>query len=225
MYFQNCDLKLYYKILGSEGQPLLMFHGNGEDHSIFLPAAEILSKKYKVILPDTRGHGKSDSPKDNCYHYSDMAGDMLKLIEHLKLQSPLIYGFSDGGIIALMMAVKNPRLPSALAVSGANLYPKGLKPLVRFGMKAEYLLKKDPKTALMLREPNISFESLKSIQCPVLVTAGAHDLIKNEHTEKIAAAISGARLQILKGESHGSYIYKSRKIALLLESFFDETLT
>lgn len=222
MYFQNGDVKLYYEILGTAGRPLLMLHGNGEDHRIFYAAAEILSKDYRVILPDTRGHGQSDQPQNDCYHYGDMADDVLALCRHLKLQNPLIYGFSDGGITALLLALKNPKLPAAIAVSGANLNPQGLKPFFYLGMKISYTFKKDPKTALMLREPQIDPDQLKTIRCPALVTAGSHDLIKEKHTKKIAAEMPQATLKILKGESHGSYIVNSPKIAFLLKDFFKQ---
>ncbi len=220
MYFQNGNVKLYYEIMGTAGRPLLMLHGNGENHRIFYAAAEILSKDYCVILPDTRGHGQSDQPQNNCYHYVDMADDVLALCRHLNLQSPLIYGFSDGGITALLLALKSPQLPAAIAVSGANLNPRGLKSFFSLGMKISYALKKDPKTALMLREPQIDPDRLKTICCPALVTAGSRDLIKEKHTKRIAVAMPQATLKILKGESHGSYIVNNRKIAFLLRDFF-----
>ena len=118
--------------------------------------------------------------------------------------------------MALLAAMSCSRITN-LIVSGANMTPKGTKLWFQIMMKAESMFKKDPLIELMKNEPNISAEELSKIRIPTLVTAGSKDLIREAETRKIAASIPGAKLMILKGESHGSYIVHSKKIAEILK--------
>ena len=68
----------------------------------------------------------------------------------------------------------------------------------------------------MLSEPDISKEDLGRINVPVLVVAGEHDAVKLEDTEMIASSVPDAKLRILKGEDHASYIWHSEKIARIV---------
>ena len=172
---------------------MILLHGNGEDHSIFAETAEILKEHFAVYMPDTRGHGRSEGVEE--YHYADMAEDLRELIRALGLERPLLCGFSDGGIVGLLAAVRDPGLLSAMVLCGANLTPKGMKTRWYRLFQKEYQRTGDAKLKLMLREPR-------------------------RETERIAAGIPGSRLKILKGEDHGSYIVHCGKLAELLADFF-----
>ena len=74
------DVELNYEMIGS-GDPLIMVHGNSEDHTIFTEAAEVLKEHYTCYLVDTRSHGKSSKVKQ--LHYLDMAQDYIGLINAL----------------------------------------------------------------------------------------------------------------------------------------------
>ena len=114
---------IWYEKTGA-GEPLILLHGNGESHGIFSEAIPLLAERFTVYATDTRGHGKS-APA-GVFHYTDMAEDMAAFIGALALEKPAVYGFSDGGITALLLALRHPDLPSRIAVSGANLRPGGL---------------------------------------------------------------------------------------------------
>jgi pimeloyl-ACP methyl ester carboxylesterase len=204
---------LYYEKVGA-GQPLILLHGNGETHLIFDKAVELLRDHFTVYLLDSRGHGQSS--KISSFHYADMAEDVRCFIEALHLPSPLLYGFSDGGIIGLLLASSYPSLLAGLIVSGANTEPSGLKPFWRSLFRLVGHITKDPKITLMLQEPHITKEQLAAITIPTLVLAGSHDLIAEAHTRRIAAAIPGGSLRILPGEGHGSYVVHRKKIASLI---------
>ena len=206
---------LYVESIGS-GRPLIMLHGNGEDHTIFDKAAEILEKDYTCIMPDTRGHGQSEACDD--LHYEDMADDVIALMETLDLQDVCLYGFSDGGIVGLLAAMRSDRITD-LIVSGANLTPEGTKGWLRAFMRTMYLFRKDPKVRLMLEEPHITKEDLARIKARTLVLAGEKDLILESQTLQIASGIEGAVCRILKGEGHGSYIVHSLKIGELIRNW------
>ena len=208
-------ITLYYEQTGS-GRPLIMVHGNGEDHTIFDKAADVLQSHFTVYLIDSRGHGKSTPLNE--LHYDDMAADMLAFIDTLGLDDIVFYGFSDGGIVALLAAAQCQRI-TTLIVSGANLNPQGVKPWLRMLFKVEYFFKRDPKIRLMMTEPQIPDALLQRITAETLVLAGSKDLIIEEQTRQIAAVIPRATLKILPGESHGSYIVHNEMIGTIIRDF------
>ena len=210
---------LHYEVVG-EGRPVVLVHGNGEDHHIFDVGIDQLVKAGdKVYAPDSRGHGANEPLRE--YHYADMAEDMYQFIRVMNLERPAFYGFSDGGIIGLLLITSHPDSIGALAISGTNLSPEGMIP----SFVEEYTdineAKPDPLLTLMLTEPHIDPEGLKKITVPVLVTAGEHDLILQSETEKIADLIPDSTLVILEGEDHGSYIVNSDIMGGILIDFLN----
>lgn len=208
---------LHYEVMG-EGRPVVLVHGNGEDHHIFdIEIAQLVKAGYQVYAPDSRGHG-ANAPQPE-YHYSNMAEDMYQFIRAMKLEKPAFYGFSDGGIIGLMLIISHPDCVGTLAISGTNLSPDGLVPSFVEEYTAINKEKNDPLITLMLTEPHIDPETLKKITVPVLVTAGENDLILQSETEKIADMIPNSTMIILEGEDHGSYIVNSEIMGELLIDF------
>lgn len=210
MYLTVNGVKLYYEKTG-EGRPLVMVHCNSMDHKIFRKAIKKLSKRFTVYCPDSRDHGKSEKVKT--LHYEDMAEDMFQFIISLKLERPVFYGFSDGGIIGLLLAADHAELLSALIVSGASLRPDSTKELpMRFFKLWSYVDRSD-KMRIMMREPDITDEMLQRISVPTYVTAGERDVIKLSHTQHIAETVPGAKLNIFPKAGHTGYIVNSSIIA------------
>ncbi|ETP72995.1 putative hydrolase or acyltransferase of alpha/beta superfamily [Lachnospiraceae bacterium JC7] len=209
------DLELYYEKTGT-GKTLVMLHGNGEDHSIFDEAVEVLKQDFMCYCIDSRGHGMS-SPVDE-FHYDDMADDVIDFLDEMDLSDVTLYGFSDGGIIGLIAAAKCDRIKN-LIISGANLDPGGVKFHWRLLFRMMYLFGRDPKIKLMFREPDIKDETLKKIRAKTLVLAGSNDLIVEKQTRHIAETIPGAELRIMDGEDHGSYIIHKTKIGESIRDF------
>ena len=212
MYLGVNGIQLFYTKTG-QGRPLILVHGNSEDHTIFDKAVHVLREHFTCYAVDSRGHGKSSPCRE--LHYNDMAQDMIAFMTELDLEDVVFYGFSDGGIVALLAAMNCSRITD-LVVSGANLTTKGTKLWFRLLLQAESLRGKDPLIELMKNEPDISASELSVIRARTLVTAGSRDLIREAETRAIADAIPGAKLMILKGETHGSYIVHSTKIADIL---------
>lgn len=207
-------VRLHYAVAGA-GKPIVLVHGNGESHALFAAEArQLVEAGYQVYAPDSRGHGANQPLSE--YHYADMAEDMFQLIRTLGLEKPAFYDFSDGGIIGLLLEIHHPGTLSALAVSGANLSPEGLLPSFLEEYSALHTRNPDPLLELMLTEPHIDPAQLETIRIPVLVTAGEHDLILPEETRRIAAHLPNARLVIVPGEDHGSYIANSEIMGKLL---------
>lgn len=210
------EQKLFYQKTGT-GPNLILIHGNSEDHTIFSEGIQILKKHYTVYAVDSPGHGQSYKVRE--YHYTEMAQAYINFIKENKIENPIIYGFSDGGIIALLIAIKEPKLLKSIAISGANLNPSGMKNWFLLPLKILYAIKKYSIVRLMVKEPNISTEDLQKIEIPTLVIFGQKDLVKNNHRKLIAENIKNSKLIILPKQSHGSYIVHSTIFAnLLLEN-------
>ena len=208
-------IRLFYERTG-EGRPLVLLHGNGEDHTIFDEAVEVLSNRFTCYAIDSRGHGQSDEVDE--LHYADMASDLLAFLEELDLRDVVLCGYSDGGIVALLAPGQTDRI-SDLVVCGANTHPKGLKRTAYLDILREHRQTPSIYTAVMLREPHIPASDLRAIHAHTLVVAGSRDIIRESDTRYIAGAIPGAELLILPGEDHGSYIVHSDRISQIILDF------
>ena len=202
------DIELFYTKTGS-GPTLLLLHGNGEDGTYFVHQVEEFSRDFTVYAIDTRGHGKS--PRGTApFTISQFADDLLAFMDRQGLKQADILGFSDGGNIALTFALRHPDRVRRLILNGANLDPKGVKPLVQLPIVLGYhfaSLFKSPKArakaellGLMVNEPHIAPAELKKLTMPVLVIAGTNDMIRERHTRLIAASIPHARLVLVPGD-------------------------
>ncbi len=207
---------LYYEKRG-QGAPLVLLHGNGESHRIFDGLCARLEPDFATYAIDTRGHGESTKVK--ALSYADMARDVIEFIEKLELEKPVLYGFSDGGIIGLLVAIMRPELLGRLICSGANVTPEGLRPGFRSFCRVCWFFSRSPLFKMMLTEPHISAESLSTITVPTVLIAGSRDLITEEHTRYIAENVPGAVLKILPGESHESYVLNNDKLYEVLKPY------
>ncbi|MDD3919738.1 MAG: alpha/beta hydrolase [Eubacteriales bacterium] len=212
-------IHLHYETCG-KGRPLILLHGNGETHNIFDRAIPLLAERFTVYAIDSRGHGESDPVES--YHYNDMAEDVHAFITALSLERPVLYGFSDGGIIGLLLSSIYPELLSCLIVSGANTDPNGIRDGWRHFFERLNRRVHDPKIDMMLVEPNITPDMLSRITVPCLVLAGGHDFVKRSDTKHIAASIPNSELNILPLHGHGSYIVHKKKIAALILGFVEK---
>lgn len=204
------DISLYYEEKGS-GFPLIMLHGNGEEHGYFEHQTDCFAENYRVIAIDTRGHGRSPRGEGE-FSIKRFADDLYGFMTEHGIEKAHILGFSDGGNIAIIFALKHPEMIEKLIVDGANLYPAGVKRRIQRPIELGYYAvklfaafssnakAKAEMLSLMVNEPNIAPEELKKLNMPVLVMAGTDDMIRQEHTELIAASIPGAKLVILPGD-------------------------
>lgn len=210
------NVNLYYETYG-EGQPIILLHGNSETHEIFDKLIEKLKTQYKIYAIDSRCHGKSENLTE--ISYKTMRDDIIEFIKKLQLRKPILYGFSDGGIVGILIAIKEPNLLSKLIVSGANLNPKGIKKKEYLLTKIVYLVTRNKLFKMMLNEPNIKKEELATINIPTIVLAGEKDCIKYEHTKYIADNIPNSTLEIIKNEGHGSYVVHSEKLYGIIKKY------
>ncbi len=217
MIAQVNGLKLYYTKTASGKPPLLLLHGNGESHVIFNEAIEQLRHSFTVYALDSRGHGSSDPVK--AYHYADMASDVEKFILQQNLKNPVVYGFSDGAIIALLLAIHYPSLSNHYILSGVNTSPDQMRLDWKIMITMVYVLTKNPLYRMMKEEPAITCEELQSIQAQVDLIIAEHEIVPRTVSESIVQAIPNATLiEAGAKTTHGSYIVHQTRIAELIQS-------
>lgn len=196
--------KIHYELAGvldfKLRTPALLLHGNGESMRIWAKTVQPLLNSRGFVLMDSRFQGESkpvdpeEAPKIT---YDLMADDALKLMEaELNVPEYDIIGFSDGAIIALLMAGRSIRIRRLILI-GVNSEPSGLKPkMIRIIRKEleDAVHRKSRLEAellrLMLKEPHIKPNELAKIMCETTVVYGQKDeAIRREHTEAIADAM------------------------------------
>lgn len=217
MYIEINGISLFYETRGS-GSPLLLLHGNGEDHHIFDPLAHKLAADFTVYSIDSRNHGQSQKTED--YSYETMADDMGCFIQALGLGQAGLVGFSDGAITGLLLAMKQSRAVSRMALLGINLKPGDFTEDNFQFIKDTYQETKDPLFKLMLEQPNIELDDVRSVSTPVLLVGAENDLFKPETFPDLAQALPNARLKIMAGHDHASYIINQDILYPDLKAFF-----
>jgi len=211
------EIKLYVEVMGS-GKPLIFVHGNGEDHHIFDPLVERLKPYFTCYLVDSRSHGESEKVDE--LHYEDMAEDIAEMIKQLRLEKPMYIGFSDGGIIGLILGMKYPDLMSQMMVLGTNINTNGIQKKVKKSWEDVYIKTGDPMFKLMVEEPLYQLNDLHKIKAKVMVVAGEFDVILPRHTKAIAHHIKGAKLIIMKEKHHEDYVVHRDDLYDLCMGFF-----
>lgn len=220
-FYEVRGMKMYCEVYG-EGQPLLFIHGNGGSIASFANNIPYFSKKYKVIIADSRSQGKSADTGDSLT-YEMMADDYAALLTEMKIDSANVIGWSDGGINGILLAMRHPEKVKKMAITGANLQPdtNAVFQEVWDLVSPEYnkLKANNHKNAeeknqwkllrLLTEQPHIPAASLGKITCPTLVIGGDHDVIREEHTILIYHSIPKSDLWILPNSGHSTpVVYK-----------------
>ena len=211
--FDSDGITISYTISGS-GQPIIFMHGNLGSNEHFEEMNSLLSG-YTVCVPDARSHGKSQKVKR--LKFEEMADDVARLIRHENMVKPIFYGFSDGGIVGLILAAKYPDLLKELVVSGINISPKGIKPLWRFIVRFCFFFTRNDKFRLMIKQPNITADQLKQIKVPTLILYGEKDIVELQESEIAKENIPNSKLVIIPGENHVSYVLDNKKLFTILK--------
>lgn len=213
-------IEMYYATFGT-GEPVILLHGGLGNADYWANQVPALAEQYKVIVADSRGHGRS-TRSDAPYSYELMASDVLALMDHLGIDKAALVGWSDGGIIGLDIAIKHPERLDKLFAFGANYNVGGLRAdiadstvfnayIEKAGKDYETLSKTPTEYDAFLAaigemwatQPDYTQDQLRSITVPTVIADGAHDEgITQEHTKEMAGLIPGAKLLVMPDLSH-----------------------
>lgn len=119
-FVETNGVKLYYEADG-QGEPLVLLHGGTMTHDMWSPWVNDLSKAYRVISVDLRGHGQSSNPT-NDFTFSEVASDIFGLLGALNIDKFRAMGFSGGGMTLIHMATMHPDRVLSLVLIGAAPY-------------------------------------------------------------------------------------------------------
>ena len=223
-----------------EGEAVVLLHGGLSKTSawdyLMVPPLE---DEFHVFAYDRTGHGfTGDQP--GSLHFEFQCQEAIAYLEDVVKEPAHLIGYSDGGIIALMVAIKRPELVKSIVAFGANYHYSA--PLSDFDEanvseedQAEYnLISPDAPHTLLEKikrmneiwknEPDISLSEIASIQCPVLVMAGDDDVIAHDHTISLYEALPLGQLAIIPGTSH-SLIKEKPALAIAIMMQFLEDLS
>ncbi len=216
-------IRIWYATFG-RGEPVILLHGGLVNANWWGNQVRELQKHYRVIVMDSRGHGRSTRNAEP-YRYDLMTSDVIGLMDFLKISKTAMVGWSDGAIVGLDIAMKHPERLTKLFAFAANSDPSGVADIASSPVfnaaiaraKKEYeKLSPTPGeypaflaqiTKMWETQPNWTADDLKRIAVPTWIVDGDHDeAIKRENTEFMAAQIPDAGLLLQPAVSHFSLL-------------------
>ena len=247
-FIEANGLNIYYEEHG-QGTPLLLIHGGTANSESWQPYLAAFAEHYRVITPDSRGHGRTTNPL-NTMSYQLLADDMEAFVQALDLQKPLIYGYSDGGQVALEIGMRYPDLPQALVIGGAWFkFTEQYQALMRswFGDElacaadTEQFAQQHPDWTAWLQQIygpddwkrliqqikpmwvtplNYTPADFSRVLAPTLVLLGDRDnFVPIEEASEMYRLLPNAELAVLPGIDHGGFL--SKKVALIQPLILD----
>ena len=239
-YATHDGARIYYAVFG-RGSPVILLHGGLANQRYWgNQVGPLVADRHRVILIDSRGHGRS-SRDARAYTYELMASDVVAVMDVLKVRRAAVVGWSDGAIVGLVMALKDPDRLTRVFAFAAKMDPSGVKPdtdtnptFARFiGLAAKSYAELSPTPAgfadfaaaiqrMWDTEPNYTAADLARITTPVAIVDGDHDeAIKRDHTDYLARTIPGAKLIILKDVSHFAMLQDPAQFNAAMLGFLD----
>jgi pimeloyl-ACP methyl ester carboxylesterase len=239
-------LKMHYRRQGS-GPTLVLLHGGSASAELCWGAAfATFAPKFDVIAPDQMGHGRTPDDPKRAFDYHAMAEDTVLFLAQLGVTSAYFVGWSDGGNLALDIAIHHPTLAKKIVTSGADAkadaqdphvlawlrkatgdnWPKSIRDdyarispdgADHFPVLIERLKK------MWLSQPNFSTKELASIKSSALIVAGDHDIVPADHSAMIARTIPGAELAILPHAHHDVVLTDAARWNAVVMAFLEET--
>lgn len=237
------EVRTWYDETGS-GEPILLLHGGFVDSRSFEPAVPALAEHFRVFRMDRRGHGRTPDVAGPI-SYDLMAQDTIAFLDQVVGGPAHLVGYSDGAIIALLVAIRRPDLVGKLVSISGNFHRDGILPGVLDGFGHEEPMRRlaarygevSPDgeehfavvAAKLLRmareEPTMTVEELAGITSRTLVIAADDDAMSLEHTIALYRAIPDAELAVIPGASHLLVVEKPAEVYRLVGIFLTTDAT
>ena len=241
-YVELPGVRTWYEVEG-QGDPVLLLHGGFVTNETWGPQRADFAADHRTFLPERRAHGHTPDV-EGPLSYHDMASDTIDFLASVVGGPAHLVGWSDGGIVALLVAIERPEFVRKIVVTGANFKPppeigmaEGLDELSadapEMGMFRAMYEAASPdgpehwpivvgKMVEMYRaEPDIPIEDLERISAPTLVLVGDDDFMTLEHTVELYRAIPNSELAVVPGTSHAHFMEKPSLVNRLVLDFLD----
>lgn len=225
-YLEVNGVRTYFETRG-KGEPVLLLHGGGCTVESLYPQAVELAKRYTVVLPERRWHGRS-ACVGNELTYEIMTADTIAFMDSLKVRKAHLIGHSDGANIAAMVAIERPELVRKLVWISGNFSPdwlsaegraqlsrlttEGLRELFPSLVDTYYKVapnadERFPVLLEMLKrlwtsDWRIPTASLRQISAPTLVMSADRDMVPLAHTLELFQYIPKAQLCVIPNADH-----------------------
>lgn len=221
---------IYYEVHGT-GRPLLLLHGGTTSEEAFAGQLPALTRQFRVIVPDLRGHGRtSDAPGP--IGYALLTRDVEALLDEVGVEDVAAIGWSMGGATALHLALRRPSRLRCMILTATPFHWSGLDPAFRTRL-ASMLPEEwseevrrfyetsapDPRNrpaffekirAMVLREPEFPTAELQAVRIPTLALFGDRDaVIRPSHMRELGSAIPGADVHVIPGGTH--FVHRQRE--------------
>jgi pimeloyl-ACP methyl ester carboxylesterase len=239
-------MRLYYEVHGAPHRgapPLVLLHGGGSTIATsFGKLLPILARTRQVIAFEQQGHGRT-ADVDRPFTFEQSADDAVALLRHLGVERADLFGYSNGGSIALQVAIRHPEVVRRLVVASAMYRRDGMEPQFWEGMRHAKLEEMPPElreaylrvaprpqdlpimfqkcVQRMLAFEDWPAESIRSIQAPALVVVGDADVVRPEHAVELFRLLPAARLAVLPGTDHMKLPARTAWQAAMVEEFLD----
>ena len=221
----------------NEGEAVVLLHGGLSQTAHWAPGIVPALEDYHIFAYDRSSHGFT-SYREESINFKYQLREAIAYLEDVVKEPAHIVGWSDGGIIGLMVAIERPELVKSLVAIGANFHYNGTVPSFDMGPisdedRAEYAIYSSDTAETLDRihahfhemwksEPEIPVSDLQKIQCPVLVMAGDDDVIRHAHTIELFEALPLGQLAIVPGTSHILPKEKPGLVNLVITEFLED---
>lgn len=220
-------LRMYYEEHGN-GPPLVLLHGGGSTvQTSFGAIIPTLARAHHLIAPEQQAHGHSGD-RDRPLSFEQMADDTAALLAELGVAQADVLGFSNGGVVAIELALRHPRLVRRLILCSSFYAHAGMPPQFWQGFShatmadmprplraalvasapdpAEVPARFAKMVALMQAFQDIPDSSLRAIAARTLVMVGDRDVMSVEHDARLARLLPHGELAVMPGSGHGTYL-------------------
>jgi pimeloyl-ACP methyl ester carboxylesterase len=222
---------------------ILLHGGLGHSGNWGYQVPALVRSGHRAVLIDSRGHGRSTRDA-RPFMYELMASDVSAVMDALHIEKAGLVGWSDGAVIALILAMKAPTRVAGVFFFACNMDPSGAKQITELSPILARCLGRHAKdyaqlsatpdqfeafadaVGLMMKtEPNYSASDLVQISVPVAIVHSEHDeFIKREHAEYLARSIPNAEFVNLRGVSHFAPLQRPEQFNIAMLAFLGKVL-
>jgi pimeloyl-ACP methyl ester carboxylesterase len=240
-------LKQYYEVHGAARRgvpPLVLLHGGGDTiQTSFGRILPELARNRRIIAYERQGYGHTVDIIDRPFSFEQFAEDAIGLLDHLEIPTADLFGFSNGGTVALHLAIRHPERVRKLVLASAFFSHDAAEPAFWSGFAtatpdvmptmlrdAYFAVAPAPENFerffykgvdLMRNFQDIPRERLQALRAPALIVCGDSDVMRPEHAVEEFRLIPNAQLAVLPGTDHMGLTARTELLVPMIERFLD----